>query len=259
MTLDTENSPTLNGFIAAVLGSRWRTLLYLSRDRRNCGGLARGRGRDSVESRVFRLHFVFRESQTSLSSPADQNIAAPGASPTLRNIFDVFWVVGITSFGGGLAAWIHREAVEKRHWLSEEDFLAGLALARAMPGINVINLSIWIGYRLRGGPGALTAIAGVFSAPIVLIFLLAMAYQHWGNSAFLHQALLGITAAALGMTFQMGLKALRPIRTHPFYLIVMLMIFVAVGVLHWSMLPVVGVLAPASVAWAFFMDKPSER
>jgi chromate transporter len=178
---------------------------------------------------------------------------------SLRDIFRVFWIVGATSFGGGLAGWIHRETVEKRRWMSDQDFLAGLALSRAMPGINVVNLSIYIGHRLRRGAGALTAIGGVFSAPVVMIFVLALGYERWGNSTHVHQALLGITAAALGLTVSMGLRALRPMTRHPFYLTVLLAIFVAVGVLHWSMLPVVGVLAPASVAWAFLVDKPSER
>lgn len=176
----------------------------------------------------------------------------------LRHLFQAFWTIGITSFGGGLSAWMHREIVERRQWISMHDFLAGLALARTMPGINVINLAIWIGYRLRKGMGAFTAACGVLAGPLVLIILFAMLYRRWGDSVAVHQILLGITAAAIGLSLSMGFKSLRPAITNLLYAVVVLLIFVGIGILHWPMLPVVAVLAPISVLWAFLVDKPDE-
>ncbi|MEJ1975379.1 MAG: chromate transporter [Acetobacteraceae bacterium] len=56
-------------------------------------------------------------------------------SPTALQLFLVFTKIGLTSFGGGLSGWILRELVQTRGWLSEEDFLSGLALAQAYPGV----------------------------------------------------------------------------------------------------------------------------
>lgn len=70
----------------------------------------------------------------------------PGPKPTvtLPQIFALFARIGLTSFGGGLSAWIYREVVDRRQWLSEDEFLAGLTLAQILPGPNVINISIYI-------------------------------------------------------------------------------------------------------------------
>jgi chromate transporter len=176
----------------------------------------------------------------------------------LWSLFQVFSTIGLTSFGGGVTGWIFREIVERRQWLSTPDFLAGLALARTMPGVNVVNIAIWVGYRLRKGAGALTAIFGVLAGPMVVIIVCAMLYQRWGGSTRVHLALLGITAAAIGLSLSMSFKSLRAAIPNPFYAIVVVLIFIGVGILHWPMLRVVAIVAPASVAWAFFMDKSDE-
>ncbi|MGP1614013.1 MAG: chromate transporter, partial [Pollutimonas bauzanensis] len=71
--------------------------------------------------------------------------AQTSAPPSLLTMFLAFSRIGITSFGGGLSGWLMREFVRQRRWISEEEFLSGLALSQAFPGINVVNLSIWIG------------------------------------------------------------------------------------------------------------------
>ena len=87
--------------------------------------------------------------------------ALPGASPpTLRQLLLAFSKIGLSSFGGGISAWMLQEFVRRRRWLSEDAFFNGLAISQALPGVNVVNLSIWVGYQLRGLPGALTASLG---------------------------------------------------------------------------------------------------
>jgi chromate transporter len=180
--------------------------------------------------------------------------ARPAATVRLRDLFQVFALIGVTSFGGGLSGWMFREVVERRQWLTSQDFLTGLSLARAMPGINVMNLSIWIGYHLRKGLGAVAAAVGVIVPPLFIVILCAMAYRRWSDSLTVHQVLIGVTAAAMGLSLSMVLKSLRPAITGPFYAIIAVLLFVTIGLLHWPMLPVVGVLAPASVAWSFLRD-----
>jgi chromate transporter len=197
-----------------------------------------------------------------LNSSADRGTGARApehpAEVSIRELLSAFGTIGLTSFGGGVSGWIFREVVERRRWMSTADFLAGLSLARTMPGVNVVNLSIWIGYRLRRGRGAATALCGVFAGPLVLIIFCAMAYRRWGGSPPVHQVLLGITAAALALSLSMSVKALRATVTKPFPALIVVLIFVSVGILHWPMLITVAVLAPVSIAWTFFMDAPDE-
>jgi chromate transporter len=176
----------------------------------------------------------------------------------LRDLLRVFAVIGMTSFGGAVSGWMYREIVERRRWMPPQDFLTGAALARAMPGLNVVNLSIWIGYQLRRGPGAFAANLGMLALPAVLIIVCAMLYQRFGQSALVHQVLSGITAAAIAFTLSMGLRSLRAAAPAPFYVLIIALIFIMVGVLHWPMLPVVGILAPASVAWTALWERAGE-
>lgn len=74
--------------------------------------------------------------------------------PGVIALFVAFARIGLTSFGGGLSGRMMRDFVHERRWLDEEAFLNGLALSQALPGVNVKNLAIWIGYRLAGWRGA---------------------------------------------------------------------------------------------------------
>ncbi|MFC7688487.1 chromate transporter [Paeniroseomonas aquatica] len=109
--------------------------------------------------------------------PRHPSPAAPQAG--LGEILRVFTSLGMASFGGGLAGWMHREVVEKRRWLSEEGFLAGVALGQVLPGANSVNLALYIGQQLRGVPGAAAAFLGMLGPPFLFILGLALLYG-WG-------------------------------------------------------------------------------
>ncbi|HXZ08323.1 MAG TPA: chromate transporter, partial [Paraburkholderia sp.] len=76
-----------------------------------------------------------------LSSNDHAQSDQPPATPTALQLFLIFSRIGLTSFGGGLSGWFLREFVHDRHWLSEDEFLNGLALSQALPGVNVKNLA----------------------------------------------------------------------------------------------------------------------
>lgn len=92
---------------------------------------------------------------------------------TLLEILLLFARVGLTSFGGGLSAWIYREVVTQRGWLEEDEFLGALTLGQILPGSNVINLSIYVGYRMKGAIGSTVAVSALLVPPMVVIVLLA--------------------------------------------------------------------------------------
>src|SRR5579872_1702138 len=87
--------------------------------------------------------------------------------PTTLRLFVIFARIGVTSFGGGLSGWLLRVFVQDYRWLSEEEFLNGLAIAQALPGVNVSNMAVWIGYRLRGTAGAIASLAGIIIPPAI--------------------------------------------------------------------------------------------
>ena len=99
----------------------------------------------------------------------------PTCQPTLGQYVAVVARVGLTSFGGGLSAWMLRLVVHERRWLTEAEFLTGLALCQVFPGINVVNLAIWMGYRIHGWRGAVAGALAIIVPPgIVMVGLFVL-------------------------------------------------------------------------------------
>jgi chromate transporter len=174
----------------------------------------------------------------------------PGARPTvtLPEIFAVFARIGLTSFGGGISAWIYRDVVDRRQWLSEPEFLAGLTLAQILPGPNVINIAIYIGQRLRGTAGSVIAAAALLLPPMMVAVLILTLFREFSDLDWLRDFLEGIAAGAIGLTFSVGYRAARHAwTTNRWSAVVLLPVFVAVGVLRWPLILVVLVAAPLAV------------
>jgi chromate transporter len=165
-----------------------------------------------------------------------------------------FWI-GAFSFGGGLTAWVHREVVETRRWMEADEFLSGLAVSQVLPGVNSTNLAIFIGQRLRGARGALTALLAMLTAPFAFVILAALSYEALLSVPAIQLALVGMAAAALGMLLRMGIvsarTSLRSIRAA----VVTIATFLGVGVLQWPIFAVLAVVVPLSVAAAWPRDR----
>jgi chromate transporter len=136
---------------------------------------------------------------------------APGPPGTghvgLFELFVLFSRLGLSSFGGGVSAWMHRAFVERRGWLGEAEFSAALALARIMPGVNVINLAVLIGQRMRGSSGAAAAALGLLVGPSCAAIGLMIAYGALARSTVLQAVLEGAAAAAAGLLIAMGVSS----------------------------------------------------
>jgi chromate transporter len=109
----------------------------------------------------------------------------------LHSIFRVFFMIGATSFGGGLISWVHRETVLERDWLTNEQFLPGVALAQVLPGANVTNLAVYVGQKLRGPVGAAIAVCAVLTPPFFICIGLASIYASIITVPGFHAALDG--------------------------------------------------------------------
>jgi chromate transporter len=166
----------------------------------------------------------------------------------------VFAALGMASFGGGLPGWMHREVVAKRRWMSEEAFLAGIALGQVLPGPNSVNLALYIGQQLRGVPGAAVAGLGILGPPFVAILLLATLYARYGAAAGLSAVLGGVAAAGLANSCTVGLRTARRMRRLGPWAVAVAT-FLAVGVLRLPMIPVVLALAPLSIALAWWQGR----
>ena len=173
-----------------------------------------------------------------------------GEGPTALRLFAIFARIGMTSFGGGLSGWLLRVFVHDYRWLTEDEFLNGLAIAQAMPGVNVSNMAVWIGYRLRGTAGAIASLAGIIIPPAILILVLAAVFGSLRRFDLTHVALTGAGAAAIGLSLVMGITAARRVPRHALPLAVMVATFVAVAIIRVPLIWVILVGGPISVLLA---------
>ena len=171
-------------------------------------------------------------------------------SPTALKLFLIFARIGVTSFGGGLSGWLLRVFVQDYRWLSEEEFLNGLAIAQALPGVNVSNMAVWIGYRLRGGIGAAASLAGIILPPAILIVVLAAVFSSLQNFELTHLALTGAGAAAVGLSLVMGITAARRVPRRALPIAIMAATFIAVAIFRLPLIWVVLIGSPISVLLA---------
>ncbi|MDB5762301.1 MAG: chromate transporter family protein [Herminiimonas sp.] len=171
-------------------------------------------------------------------------------SVSLWDLFLCFLKIGVTSFGGSTQAWVFRSVVEERKWLEEDAFLTGMTVAQILPGANPVNLSLYVGQRLHGWVGAMVATLGMVVPAICIVLIVGAVYARLEKFPLTHFLLFGIATVGLGATMTVGIKAARRIERKLARILIAVATFVAVGVFHWSMVPVVAVLAPLSVILA---------
>lgn len=184
---------------------------------------------------------------------------ASGDRPRPRSktdLFISFTFLALQGFGGVLAV-VQRELVERKRWLSREEFVEEWAVAQIMPGPNVINLSITLGARYFGLPGALVAVAGMLAFPLLVVLLLALVYAEFSANPQVAGALRGMGAVAAGLVIATGLKLIGALNRN----VLGLPLCAAIGALSfvciaWLKLPLLWVLlGVGGTAWAIAWRK----
>ncbi len=170
------------------------------------------------------------------------------------DLFLSFTVLALQGFGGVLAV-VQRELVEKKRWLTREQFIEDWAVAQIMPGPNVVNLSLMIGGRYFGLPGALAGLAGMLLAPMAVVLLLAIAFGGVSDSAWAQGALRGMGAVSAGLIAAVGLKLIGALKTNPMGMPACIglavLSFVGVGVLRWPLAAVLLGTGLIGCGWAY--------
>ena len=128
---------------------------------------------------------------------------------SLSYIFFTFLKLGATAFGGymSLVAIVQKQLVEVDKKLKEEDLLDGISLTSVLPGPVAVNTIAYVGYQLRGVPGAIAAFAGIILPSFFLVILLSWLYFSYGNIPAVKNVFSGITPAitALIVTVAIGM------------------------------------------------------
>ena len=180
-------------------------------------------------------------------TPSPAQHTAPDFSPRPRpsSPADLFWSctwLALQGFGGVLAV-VQRELVEKKRWLTHEEFLEDWAVAQVLPGPNVVNLSLMLGDRYFGLRGAVAAVGGMLAVPLVVILALAILYSHFAAQPQVAGALRGMGAVAGGLIAAVGVKLLPQLRKHVLGFVPCLVLAaVVVLAIAWFRVPLAWVL-----------------
>jgi chromate transporter len=165
-------------------------------------------------------------------------------------LFFTFSRINLSSFGGALF-WARRGLVERQRWLTEREFVELLTLAQLLPGANVLNLAVMVGYRFAGWTGGAVSVAGYLGWPFLVVIGMGVLYQQYGTLPQAQQALAGMSKVAAGLLLATVIKFATVLpRRWPAWLFGTLA-FAGVGVMRWPLLWVMGALAPCAVflAW----------
>ena len=178
-----------------------------------------------------------------MSSPSEVLAAPLTARPkSLTDLFVSFTLLALQGFGGVLAV-VQRELVENKRWMTKEEFVEEWAVAQIMPGPNVINLSITLGARYFGLRGALAALAGMLTFPLLVVLALALVYAQFATNPHVAGALHGMGAVAAGLITATGLKLSSALQRNVMGLPLCIALGVAAFVtIAWLKLPLAWVL-----------------
>jgi chromate transporter len=170
--------------------------------------------------------------------------------PSLASLFIGFVSIGMMSFGGGLAAWIRREVVQRRHWLDDQQFLSGYALSQIVPGASNVNLAVFIGTQLRGVAGAIAAVAGLTALPVTIVLSIGLIYLRTTGlpgGVWLSIALTGMGAVAIGLNLGTGIQLGRLHLRRMAPALVATVVAIGIGVFGFRLLHVLTVMMPVSL------------
>lgn len=116
-------------------------------------------------------------------------------------IFTCFAKIGAFTIGGGYAMVpvIQKEVVDKKKWIDEQEFLDILAISQSAPGLLAVNISIFLGYKLKGVKGSIVATLGSITPPFLIILAIAMFFAGYQDNPTVIKIFKGIRPVVVAL------------------------------------------------------------
>ena len=120
---------------------------------------------------------------------------------SLLKLFTTFFRIGLFTFGGGYAMipLLERDVVQRNSWVSPEEFTDLLALAQSAPGVFAVNMAVFVGYRMRGVAGAVSAAFGCVLPSVVIILLIALFFRQFRHIAVVNNIFMGLRPVVVAL------------------------------------------------------------
>lgn len=134
-------------------------------------------------------------------------------------LFKTFFHIGLFTFGGGYAMipLIETKVVDEKKWIDREMLLDLIAIAQSCPGIFAVNISIFIGYRIKGTAGAVVGALATSLPSFIIILAIALFFQQFRENEYVDRFFRGLRPAVVALiaapVFRMGVRAKITLRT----------------------------------------------
>lgn len=170
---------------------------------------------------------------------------------------DLFWSftwLALQGFGGVLPV-AQRELVERRRWLTKQEFVQLLSIGQVLPGPNIFNMALIFGDRHFGWRGGAAALAGLLAAPLLIVLALTLLARQAAHLPQVAGALRGMGMVAAALILSTAVKVSGTLRGNAMGLATCIVLAgltaTAVGVLRWPMALVLAAIGPVAwgVAW----------
>jgi chromate transporter len=171
---------------------------------------------------------------TAIAPKANEVASEFPRNVAIKEIFGAFLLIGATSFGGGLVAYLRSSLVGKRAWIDDQKFVELLSISQTLPGLNATNMAILVGDRLRGFPGAIAAICGLCLPGALLMYAAGMVYHVHGDRPLVTAILHGAAAAAVGLILATTVQLSRRSLEGFYDLVFVVLAVIGVNRLHLS-------------------------
>ena len=169
------------------------------------------------------------------------------AQVSLIDLFVQFLIIGAVSFGGGIIAYERILLIEKRSWLTTDEFMGYLAISQTMPGLNSVNLAVLAGDHLRGALGACIATIGLILPGSFFVLAIGFAYTSNTDHPLANLLLAGVAAAACGLltaiTYRIGGDHWKDLKS----ILIIVPTFALMSIVKLSLPMVLLIMAPIAI------------
>ncbi|WP_050608027.1 chromate transporter [Clostridium niameyense] len=170
-------------------------------------------------------------------------------------MFLSFFKIGAFTFGGGYAMipLIEEEVVNKKNWLSKEDFLDILAISQSFPGALAVNSSIFIGYKIANLKGAIIALLGTVLPSFFIILCIAKFFMQFRNNYYIDLIFKGINGAVPVLVLIAVLNLGKSL--HKSYINYIIIVITIILLKFFKVHPVIIIITSATYGYLYFRKK----
>ena len=177
---------------------------------------------------------------------------------TCLKLFLVMFKIGLFTFGGGYAmiSLLESELVAKRKWLESDEFINVVAIAESTPGPVAINAATYVGYKLAGGWGSLSATVAVALPSFSIIFLISLFFDAFLSLKYVAYAFDGIRVCVIFLILSAGVKMLIKLEKTVWNIVVtglVIAVMIALSVLSIAFSSVWYILITAGLALLLYL------